>query len=58
MASVVRWLDEGAEVSEPEVLDILRADDAEEAARAYLATQNREEPAFFHYTTAETRPPR
>jgi type IV secretion system protein VirD4 len=54
MASVVRWLDEGAEASEPEVLDILRAADAEEAARAYLATQNREERQRSSvYTTAE-----
>jgi type IV secretion system protein VirD4 len=54
MASVVRWLDEGDEESEPEVLDILRAADAGEAERAYLATQNREERQRSSvYTTAE-----
>lgn len=54
MASVVRWLDEGAEASEPEVLDILRATGVEEAERAYLATQNREERQRSSvYTTAE-----
>jgi type IV secretion system protein VirD4 len=54
MGSVVRWLDEGAERSEPEVLDILRAAEAEEAERAYLATQNREERQRSSvYTTAE-----
>jgi type IV secretion system protein VirD4 len=54
MASVVRWLDEGAERSEPEVLDILRAAEADHAERAYLATQNREERQRSSvYTTAE-----
>jgi type IV secretion system protein VirD4 len=54
MGSVVRWLDEGAERSEPEVLDILRAAGVAEAARAYLATQNREERQRSSvYTTAE-----
>lgn len=54
MSSVVRWLDEGAERSEPEVLDILRAAGVEEAERAYLATQNREERQRSSvYTTAE-----
>jgi type IV secretion system protein VirD4 len=54
MSSVVRWLDEGAEEAEPEVLDILRAAEAEEAERAYLATQNREERQRSSvYTTAE-----
>ncbi len=54
MGSVVRWLDEGAERSEPEVLDILRAAGVEEAERAYLATQNREERQRSSvYTTAE-----
>jgi type IV secretion system protein VirD4 len=54
MGSVVRWLDEGAERSEPEVLEILRAAGVEEAERAYLATQNREERQRSSvYTTAE-----
>jgi type IV secretion system protein VirD4 len=54
MGSVVRWLDEGAERSEPEVLDILRSAEAETAERAYLATQNREERQRSSvYTTAE-----
>ena len=54
MGSVVRWLDEGAERSEPEVLDILRTAGVEEAERAYLATQNREDRQRSSvYTTAE-----
>lgn len=54
MGAVVRWLDEGAERSEPEVLGILRAAEVEEAERAYLATQNREERQRSSvYTTAE-----
>jgi type IV secretion system protein VirD4 len=54
MGAVVRWLDEGAETSEPEVLDILRSAGVEEAERAYLATQNREERQRSSvYTTAE-----
>ncbi|MCW2981856.1 MAG: type secretory system conjugative transfer family protein, partial [Solirubrobacterales bacterium] len=54
MNAVVRWLDEGAERSEPEVLGILRAAGVEEAERAYLATQNREERQRSSvYTTAE-----
>ncbi len=55
IATVVRWLDEGAERSEPEVLGILREAGAAEAERAYLATQNREERQRSSvYTTAET----
>jgi type IV secretion system protein VirD4 len=54
MASVVRWLDEGPDVSEAEVLTILRETGVEEAERAYLATQNREERQRSSvYTTAE-----
>lgn len=54
MASVVRWLDEGPEASESEVLGNLRDAGCEEAERAYLATQNREERQRSSvYTTAE-----
>jgi type IV secretion system protein VirD4 len=54
MASVVRWLDEGPEACEGEVLDQLRESRAEDAERAYLATQNREERQRSSvYTTAE-----
>ena len=54
MAAVVRWLDEGPETSEREVLGNLRLADVEEAERAYLATQNREERQRSSvYTTAE-----
>jgi type IV secretion system protein VirD4 len=54
MASVVRWIDEGPEASEGEVLDLLRGSRAEDAERAYLATQNREERQRSSvYTTAE-----
>jgi len=54
MASVVRWLDEGPEACEGEVLDQLRESAAVDAERAYLATQNREERQRSSvYTTAE-----
>lgn len=54
MAMVVRWLDQGPEASEPEVLTVLRETDDEEAELAYLATQNREERQRSSvYTTAE-----
>lgn len=55
MADVVRWLDEGPELSEAEVSQAL-ADAGEQAAeRAWLATQNREEKQRSSvYTTAET----
>jgi type IV secretion system protein VirD4 len=54
MTSVVRWLDEGPEASETEVLALLEGPEAEDAKRAYLATQNREERQRSSvYTTAE-----
>ncbi|MBS1894711.1 MAG: type IV secretory system conjugative DNA transfer family protein [Actinobacteria bacterium] len=54
MGSVVRWLDEGADASEAEVLELLSAVDGGEAKRAYLATQNREDRQRSSiYTTAE-----
>jgi type IV secretion system protein VirD4 len=53
METVVRWLDEGPEAIEGEVLGILA--DAPPARRAFLATQNREERQRSSvYTTAET----
>lgn len=54
MEAVVRWLDEGAEVSEGEVQELLTDTGVAEAERAYLATQNREERQRSSvYTTAE-----
>lgn len=54
MATVVRWLDEGAEASEGEVLGHLTDVGVKEAELAYLATQNREERQRSSvYTTAE-----
>jgi type IV secretion system protein VirD4 len=54
MESVVRWLDEGAEASEAEVLELLNRGEEPSAGRAYLATQNREERQRSSiYTTAE-----
>lgn len=52
--AVVRWLDEGPEASEAEVLGLLLGIDVEEATRAYLATQHREDRQRSSvYTTAE-----
>lgn len=52
--TVVRWLDEGPETSEAEVLGLLLGTDVEEATRAYLATQHREDRQRSSvYTTAE-----
>lgn len=54
MAHIVSWVDEGPEASEEEVLGLLRGAGVEEAERAYLATQNREERQRSSiYTTAE-----
>lgn len=54
MAHIVRWVDEGPEVSEEEVIGLLKDAGVEEAVRAYLATQNREERQRSSiYTTAE-----
>jgi type IV secretion system protein VirD4 len=54
MTSVVAWLDEGPEACEAAVTPILAEAD-EEAARAFTATQNREERQRSSvYTTAET----
>lgn len=55
MADVVRWLDEGPELSEAEVCKALKEAGEEGAERAWLATQNREEKQRSSvYTTAET----
>lgn len=55
MADVVRWLDEGPELSEAEVCKALKEAGEETAERAWLATQNREEKQRSSvYTTAET----
>lgn len=54
MAHIVRWVDDGPEASEEEVLGLLKGAGVEEAERAYLATQNREERQRSSiYTTAE-----
>jgi type IV secretion system protein VirD4 len=54
MAHIVRWVDDGPEASEEEVLGLLKDAGVEEAERAYLATQNREERQRSSiYTTAE-----
>jgi type IV secretion system protein VirD4 len=55
MATVVAWLDEGPEACEALVAAILADADEEDAARAFTATQNREERQRSSvYTTAET----
>jgi type IV secretion system protein VirD4 len=55
MAQVVAWLDEGPEKCEAAVTPILEEAKQEEAKRAFLATQNREERQRSSvYTTAET----
>lgn len=55
MTDVVRWLDEGPELSEAEVCKALSEAGEEAAERAWLATQNREERQRSSvYTTAET----
>jgi type IV secretory pathway TraG/TraD family ATPase VirD4 len=55
MATVVAWLDKGPEASEEAVTPILIDAGEEEAARAFTATQNREERQRSSvYTTAET----
>jgi type IV secretion system protein VirD4 len=55
MAQVVAWLDEGPEKCEAAVGKILREEEEEDARRAFLATQNREERQRSSvYTTAET----
>lgn len=55
MATVVAWLDEGPEACEAAVGPILAEAGEEEAARAFMATQNREERQRSSvYTTAET----
>jgi type IV secretory pathway TraG/TraD family ATPase VirD4 len=55
MATVVAWLDEGPEACEAAVRPILAEAGEEEAARAFMATQNREERQRSSvYTTAET----
>lgn len=55
MATVVAWLDEGPEACEAAVPPILRTAGEKDAARAFLATQNREERQRSSvYTTAET----
>jgi type IV secretion system protein VirD4 len=54
MSEIVRWLDEGPEASEEEVLGLLREAGDSDAVRAYLATQNREERQRSSiYTTGE-----
>ncbi|MFN8215690.1 MAG: type IV secretory system conjugative DNA transfer family protein [Solirubrobacterales bacterium] len=54
MSEIVRWLDEGPEASEEEVLGLLRGAECADAERAYMATQNREERQRSSiYTTAE-----
>jgi type IV secretion system protein VirD4 len=55
MATAVVWLDEGPESCEPAVARILADAGEGEAARAFTATQNREERQRSSvYTTAET----
>jgi len=55
MAQVVAWLDEGPEKCEAAVGKILKDAEEDEARRAFLATQNREERQRSSvYTTAET----
>jgi type IV secretion system protein VirD4 len=55
MATVVAWLDEGPEACEAAVTPILTDAGEMEAARAFTATQNREERQRSSvYTTAET----
>jgi type IV secretion system protein VirD4 len=55
MATVVAWLDEGPEACEATVTPILSDAGEAEAARAFTATQNREERQRSSvYTTAET----
>lgn len=55
MADVVRWLDEGPELSEAEVCKALKEAGEPAAERAWQATQNREEKQRSSvYTTAET----
>jgi type IV secretion system protein VirD4 len=55
MESIVGWLDEGPEACEAAVTPILEGAGEEVAARAFLATQNREERQRSSvYTTAET----
>jgi len=55
MATVVRWLDEGPDANEAEVLGLLQDAGVKEATRAFLASQNREEKQRSSvYTTAET----
>jgi type IV secretion system protein VirD4 len=54
MDRIVRWVDDGPEASEEEVLGLLKGAGVEEAERAYLATQNRDERQRSSiYTTAE-----
>ncbi len=55
METVVTWIDEGPEACEGTVLSILETGSEERAARAFQATQNREERARSSvYTTTET----
>ncbi|HVX31801.1 MAG TPA: type IV secretory system conjugative DNA transfer family protein, partial [Solirubrobacterales bacterium] len=55
MELVVAWLDEGPEACEAAVAPILATSGEERAARAFMATQNREERQRSSvYTTAET----
>jgi type IV secretion system protein VirD4 len=55
MATVIAWLDEGPEACAAAVAPILRKAGETEAARAFTATQNREERQRSSvYTTAET----
>ncbi len=56
IGTVVRWLDEGPESSEDEVIELLeKKGEVPEAKLAYLATQNRDERQRSSvYTTAET----
>jgi type IV secretion system protein VirD4 len=55
METVVGWVDEGPEACEGTVLPILEGASEEQASRAFLATQNREERARSSvYTTTET----
>jgi len=55
METVVTWIDEGPEACERSVLPVLEGSDEKAAARAFRATQNREERARSSvYTTTET----
>jgi type IV secretion system protein VirD4 len=55
MANIIAWLDEGPEACEAAVAPILADLGADDAARAFTATQNREERQRSSvYTTAET----